>query len=71
MEKTKRVLAIIGIVFLLGSYITTLVASLMHSEFAKNLFVASLFCSLAVPLILYGYMLIYKYFSNRDKQRNE
>lgn len=68
MQKTKKVIAIIGIVFLVGSYLSTLIASLMHSEFAHGLFIASMFCSIAVPLVLYGYMLIYKYFSSRDKE---
>lgn len=68
MEKTKRFLAIFTIVFLAGSYISSLVAALMHSEFAHGLFVASMFCSMAVPLVLYGYLLIYKYYANKDNE---
>ena len=68
MEKTKRILALFAIIFLAGSYISSLVAALMHSEFAHGLFVASMFCSMAVPLVLYGYLLIYKYFVNKDNE---
>ncbi|MDO5521173.1 MAG: hypothetical protein Q4G58_11840 [bacterium] len=71
MEKSKKIVAIVGIVFLIGSYITTFVASLMHSSFAHGLFKASLFCSLVVPIILYGYILIYKYFSGKDHSDEE
>lgn len=71
MQKTKKVLAIVGIIFLVGSYITTFIASLLHSEFAHGLFIASMFCSIAVPLVLYGYLLIYKYFAGRDHDQEQ
>lgn len=71
MEKTKKIIAIVGIVFLIGSYISTLVASMLHSSFATGLFKASLFCSLVVPLILYGYILIYRYFSGKHHEDDE
>ncbi|MDO5294026.1 MAG: hypothetical protein Q4F05_14900 [bacterium] len=71
MEKSKKIVAIVGIIFLVGSYITTFIAALMHSTFAHGLFKASLFCSLVVPLILYGYLLIYKYFARKNQQDDE
>lgn len=68
MAKTKRILALIGVILLVGCYITTLVAALIGSEATEGLFMASLFCSLGLPIVLYGYMMIIKFFKNREEQ---
>ena len=60
MKKGKRILAIIGIVILVGMYVTTLIASIIQTEFAQSLFFASLYCTFIVPVVIYGYELIYK-----------
>ncbi len=66
MNKTKRILAIIAIVLLVGCYITTLIAALIGSDATQGLFMASLFCSIGLPIILYGYMLIIKYLKSKS-----
>lgn len=60
MKKGKRILAIIGIVILVGLYVTTLIASIIQTEFAQSLFFASLYCTFIVPIVIYGYEMIYK-----------
>ena len=71
MGKTKRVLALVGVILLLGCYVTTLVAALIGSKATQGLFMASLFCSIGLPIILYGYMLVFKYLKNRNEQKLE
>ena len=63
----KRILAIVGVVLLLAMYIVTFILAMMKSPATDNLFKAAVFCTLTVPVILYGYQLIYKYLKNRDK----
>ena len=65
MEKTKRVLAIITVAFIILSCITTLISAFINTPFGRNLFHASLFCTVVVPIVLYGYMLVIKYTSKR------
>lgn len=60
MEKSKRILAIVGILVLVACYVTTFVAALIDSPWASGLFQASLFCSCAIPIIIYGYMVLIK-----------
>lgn len=67
MEKSKRIAAIIGIIVLVGCYLTTLVAALMKSPNAWALFQASLFCSLVIPIVIYGYMILIKVTRHKDE----
>lgn len=60
MKKTKRILALAGVVILVGFYILTLIFSLMKSELAQALFRASFACTFIIPVLIYAYMLFYK-----------
>ena len=57
MKKAKRILALLGVLLL--------IFSLMDSPEAGNWFKASLFCTIAVPVLLYGYILIYRTLKGR------
>ena len=54
----KRILAIIGIVLLVGMYLSTLIFVLIDSELAFTLFKASVLLTIAVPCLLYAIILI-------------
>ena len=71
MGKTKRVLALIGVVLLLACYITTFIAAIIDSKATEGLFMASLFCSIGLPVILYGYLLVIKHLKNRSEQNQK
>ena len=58
MKRTRQILAIAGIVFLLAIYASTLVFALMKNPAAERLLMASVFCTVAVPVILYGVILV-------------
>ena len=60
MKKLKRIFALIGVILLVGLPITTFVAALCESVFAHQLFLASLFSTMVVPIMLYAYALVYK-----------
>ena len=56
----KRILAIAGIVVLVGMYVTSLVLAIIHSPAALNFLKASLAATLIVPIILYVLMMFFK-----------
>lgn len=60
MKKTKRILALVGAIFLGGLYIITLIAAFTASPNTANLFYTSLFCSMFIPVMIYAYTLIMK-----------
>lgn len=67
MKQSKRILALIGIVILVGLYVVTFIASIMNTEFSQNLFTASLYCTVIVPIMMYAYTVVYKAFKKTDK----
>ena len=56
----RRILALLGIVLLLALYASTLVFALMDSPHAKGLLMASIYCTIAVPILLYAMMMVAK-----------
>lgn len=63
--KSKRLLAAAAAVFLFLLYAFSIVFALMDSPLAQNLLAASLFCTIAVPGVLYAYVVLIRYFKNR------
>ena len=53
--KMKRILAWIGIILLAGMYLLNLVLALIGSEGARSMLKISAACTVAVPIILYGF----------------
>lgn len=70
LKKIKRIAAIIGIVLILGMYAVVFVTSLMGSEYAHALFMAALFTTIAVPMVLYILMVFIK-IALKNKERNK
>ncbi len=60
--KAKRILAILGIVFLLSLYVITFFAAITSSKGSDTLFVVSAWATVIIPIMIYAYMLIYKVF---------
>ena len=60
MKKTKRILALAGVILLVGMYLLTLILAIMQNEFAQALFRASFACTFIIPVLLYAYMLFYR-----------
>ncbi|MBT9779373.1 hypothetical protein GPL15_23110 [Clostridium sp. MCC353] len=68
--KLRRIVAIVGIVFLIGLYISTLVFALMKSPNAQSLLTLSIYCTVAVPVFLYAFGLVSKYLKERDQDHS-
>jgi hypothetical protein len=48
-------------------YATTFIFALMKSPASTGLFMASLFATITVPVLLYGYGMVYRYLKNRNR----
>lgn len=66
-RRVKQILAIIGLVIIVGLYIVTLVLALSGSENTKHLFTASIVCTVMVPVILYIINWLYKMFKGKTE----
>lgn len=60
MKIVRRILAIIGILFLVSLYIATIVLSLTDDPRTMNAFRASIYCTFLIPVLIWAYGFIYK-----------
>ena len=67
MQKIKRILALIGVIILIGLYISTLLCALSSSDNFMNLLMASIYATVIIPVLLWAYSFIYKL---QTKKRN-
>ena len=63
--KSKRILALTGAVILITLYVSSIIFALMDSPLAENLLLASLFCTIVIPAVLYGYAVALRYFKKK------
>lgn len=71
MQKLKRILALIGALLLLGMYGVTLFLGLTANPASQNMLLASIACTVIVPCLLYGMILITRVLDNRDKFKQD
>ena len=51
--KKQRVLAILGIILLVGLYLAALIASFFNSPTAQGFLCSALFCTFFIPIVIY------------------
>ena len=56
----KRILAIIALVLIVLLYAATLILAFIGSPSTSRLLMASLFCTIVVPVIIYVWQLVWK-----------
>ena len=71
MTKLKRIMALTGVILLIGLYIVTFIAGVTNTPSSTGLFKASIYCTVGVPGLLYAYMLVYRLLKNKDKKKEE
>lgn len=67
-KKIKQISAIIAIIALLGLYVATFVFALIDSPNSGRMFQASLFATIALPILLWIYISIAKKITERKEQ---
>ena len=71
MKRTKQILAIIGIIILAGLYITTLVLAIVNNELTQRFFIASIVCTVVVPVLIYVYQWLYRLIKKDASQEED
>lgn len=74
MKKVKQILAILGVVLLLGLYVITLIMAVTDNTSALSMLEASVVATILIPILMWAYSFIYrllkKYYGS-DKDKNE
>ena len=63
----KRVAAIAGLCLIGIMYIATIIFALMDSPFARSCLMASLFCTIVIPVIIYAYLMLLNIWNRREE----
>lgn len=71
MKKTKRILAIIGVILLIALYGSTLLFAITDRTKTMGYLKASVACTILVPVLLYAYTMIYKLTRKNDPDTEE
>lgn len=70
MKKTRQILAILGVILLVGLYLATLILAILGKNFFP-LFMAALFASMALPILIWLYGFIYKWLKKNSGQQQD
>lgn len=60
MKKVKQILAIIGVILLVGLYVSTLICALFGGDNFMDLLMASIYATVVIPVLIWAYTFIYK-----------
>lgn len=69
MKKVKQILAIIGVIVLVGLYISTIVCAVSASENFMNMLMTSIYASVIIPVLIWAYSFIYKLIKKRFRRK--
>ena len=58
MMKAKRIAALTGVILLAGMYLLTLILAVLGNENTVNLFIASVACTIMVPIMIHLFLML-------------
>ncbi len=70
-QKIKQILAILGVIVLVGLYAATLICALSKSDNYMNLLMASVYSTVIIPVLMWAYSFIYKLLKNYYSEKND
>lgn len=73
MNKVKRIASIIGIILILSMYLISLISAIFvtESSITMGLFLASVFSTVAIPIMIYIFIETYKWVHRNDPKDND
>jgi large-conductance mechanosensitive channel len=71
MSKVKRIAAMIGLIFIVSMYLVSFLSALFATEYSYGLFMASIFSTIVVPIMIYLFIMVYKMVHKKDETEGE
>ena len=71
MKRMRQILALVGVAALVGMYIVTLILGLTASPATQGMLMASLMCTILIPIILYAMMLVARVLENKGEKEEK
>jgi len=66
-KNVKRIAALLGVVILVLMYVLTLIFAITDNAATMDFFRASIALTIAVPIMIYAYQLVYKVLKDSNK----
>lgn len=70
MNKVKRIAAIVGVVLIASMYVISFISAIFATEKAPGFFLASIFSTVVIPIMIYLFIAVYKYVHKNDIQES-
>ena len=70
MKKVKQILAILGIIVLVGLYVSTIICALSASDNFMNMLMTSIYASVIIPVLIWAYSFIYKLIKKDSEEKD-
>lgn len=70
MQKRKRIMAWIGIIILAALYLITFFLGIFGNEHTQGMLLASIICTVVLPCLMYGMMLIAKVLNKNSNEKD-
>lgn len=67
-EKVKRILALLGVILLVGLYLATFILAFVDPTASKDWLKIAVAATLVIPVLLYGYLLVYRILNKNKKE---
>ena len=71
MKKVKQILALLGVIVLVGLYLATIVCALSAGENFMDMLMASLYATVIIPVLIWVYTFIYKLLKKKDDKNTD
>lgn len=71
MKKAEQILAIIGVILLVGLYVSTLVCALFGGDNFMDLLMASVYATFVIPVLIWAYTFFYKLIKKDDSEKED
>ena len=71
MKKAKQVLAILGIILLVSLYFITLICAITDNTATMQVFMASVFATVVIPVLIWAYSFIYRLIRKNSEEKEK
>ena len=71
MKKGKQLLALLGVIVLVGLYLSTIVCALFAGDNFMDMLMASVYATIIIPVLIWAYTLIYKLVKKKDDENED
>lgn len=71
MKKVKRIAAIIGVILMASLILLTVISAFVATEYSYGLFMASIFSTIVVPIMIQMYIMVYRMVHKKDRTEED